>query len=148
MALLPIGRSFFRNLVWQRTRASSSFRLVIYSDPPREYLRPGLKSMFVSRLSGEGLQLIGDEKLYPLLSEKEKEGVSLQREGRRTRKSRQRRLRRLWKRDEHGLRLQPGPLCPRTGKRPVERDPNSPGCPRRPAAHSLNCRTWSTTSER
>jgi FG-GAP-like repeat len=50
--------------------------LVIYSDQPKDYLRPGLKSMFVSRLSGEGLQLIGDEKLYPLLSEKEKEGVN------------------------------------------------------------------------
>jgi hypothetical protein len=49
--------------------------LVIYSDQPKDYLRPGLKSMFVSRLSGEGLQLIGDEKLYPLLTEKEKQGV-------------------------------------------------------------------------
>ena len=50
--------------------------LAIYSDQPRDYLRPGLKSMFVSRLSGEGLQLIGDERLNPLLKEKEKEGVA------------------------------------------------------------------------
>ena len=50
--------------------------LVIYSDQPKDYLRPALKSMFVSRLSGEGLQIVGDEKLYPLLSEKEKAGVN------------------------------------------------------------------------
>lgn len=50
--------------------------LVIYSDQPKDYLRPGLKSMFVSRLSGEGLQLIADERLNPLLKEKEKEGVA------------------------------------------------------------------------
>jgi hypothetical protein len=50
--------------------------LVIYSDQPKDYLRPGLQSMFVSRLSGEGLQLISDEKLYPLLKEKEKEGIN------------------------------------------------------------------------
>jgi hypothetical protein len=50
--------------------------LVIYSEQPKDFLRPGLKSMLVSRLSGEGIQIISDEKLYPLLSEKEKQGVN------------------------------------------------------------------------
>jgi hypothetical protein len=50
--------------------------LVIYSDHPKDFLRPGLKSMFVSRLSGEGIQIVSDEKLYPLLSEKEKQGIN------------------------------------------------------------------------
>jgi hypothetical protein len=50
--------------------------LVIYSEQPKDFLRPGLKSMFVSRLSGEGIQIVSDEKLYPLLSEKEKQGIN------------------------------------------------------------------------
>ena len=50
--------------------------LVIHSGQSKDYLQPGLKSMLVSRLSGEGIQLISEEKLYPLLSEKEKQGIN------------------------------------------------------------------------
>ena len=49
--------------------------LVIHSDPSKDYLRRALKGMLVSRLSGKGLQIIGDDKLYPLLKEREKEGI-------------------------------------------------------------------------
>ncbi|MBU2498464.1 MAG: VCBS repeat-containing protein [Proteobacteria bacterium] len=51
------------------------FPLVVYSDQPKAFLGPGLKSMFVSRLSGEGLELVSDERIYPLLREKEREGM-------------------------------------------------------------------------
>lgn len=49
--------------------------LVVYSDRPKAFLGPGLRSMFVSRLSGEGLELVSDERIYPLLREKEREGI-------------------------------------------------------------------------
>jgi hypothetical protein len=50
--------------------------LVIHSDQPKEFLRPGLKSMFVSRLSGEGLELLAEEEVNPFLNEEDKKGVS------------------------------------------------------------------------
>jgi len=51
------------------------FPLVVYSDQPKSFLGPGLRSMFISRLAGEGIELISDERLYPLLTEKEKKGL-------------------------------------------------------------------------
>jgi hypothetical protein len=74
-ALLPMVALLFSQPSMAADKSLVLLPLVIYSDQPKEHLRPGLKSMFVSRLSGEGLELIGDEKLYPLLSEKEKQGV-------------------------------------------------------------------------
>jgi len=52
------------------------FPLVIYADQPKEYLRQALMSMFVSRLSGGGLEVIGDEAFESLLKEKEKLGIT------------------------------------------------------------------------
>ncbi|MBW2303809.1 MAG: hypothetical protein JRF57_08870 [Deltaproteobacteria bacterium] len=50
---------------------------VLYADASKAYLRPGLKSMFVSRLSGEGIELVPDDEVSALLGAKEKEqGVS------------------------------------------------------------------------
>jgi hypothetical protein len=50
--------------------------LAVYSDQSKDFLRPGLQSMFVSRLSGEDLQVVSEDRLLPLLNEKEKEGVN------------------------------------------------------------------------
>ena len=50
--------------------------LTIYADQPEPYLRQGFKSMFVARLSGGGLEVIDDERLEPLLTEKEKKGIT------------------------------------------------------------------------
>ncbi len=80
-ALLPIVALLLSQPSTAADKSLVLLPLVIYSDQPKDYLRPGLNSMFVSRLSGEGLQLIGDEKLSPLLSEKEKAGSQLQGKG-------------------------------------------------------------------
>ena len=50
------------------------FPIDIYGDPSKAYLRQGLTSMFVSRLSGGGIEVIGEGQYWDLLSEKEKEG--------------------------------------------------------------------------
>jgi len=75
-AFLPLFALLFSHSATAADKTLVLLPLAIYSDQPKDYLRPGLKSMFVSRLSGEGLQLIGDERLNPLLKEKEKEGVA------------------------------------------------------------------------
>jgi TolB-like protein len=50
------------------------FPVNIYGDPSKAYLRQGFTSMFVSRLSGGDLEVIGEGRYWDLLSEKEKEG--------------------------------------------------------------------------
>lgn len=50
--------------------------LVLHADPSKAYLRPGFNSMLVSRLSGEGIDLIRDDAVLPLLTKEEKEGVA------------------------------------------------------------------------
>lgn len=55
------------------------FPLVIYADKPLEHIRQGVKSMLVSRLSGGGLEVISDERLVPLLGEKEMKGITSKR---------------------------------------------------------------------
>jgi TolB-like protein len=50
------------------------FPVNIYGDPSKAYLRQGFTSMFVSRLSGGGIEVIGEGQYWDLLSEKEKEG--------------------------------------------------------------------------
>lgn len=50
--------------------------LTFYADPGKAYLREGLRNMFLSRLSGEDLVVIGDDLLDPLLTEADKKGVS------------------------------------------------------------------------
>ena len=50
--------------------------LTIYADESKSYLREGVKSLLVSRLSGGDLHIISDEVLEPLLSEKEKRGIT------------------------------------------------------------------------
>jgi hypothetical protein len=49
--------------------------LVFYADESKSYLRQGLKSMFASRLSGEGLELVGEDSYAGLLSEEERKGI-------------------------------------------------------------------------
>jgi hypothetical protein len=50
--------------------------LLFHADESKAYLRNGIKTMFVSRLSGEGLEVLGDEAYGPLLSETEKKGIA------------------------------------------------------------------------
>ena len=50
--------------------------LTIYADPSKAYLRQGVRSVLLSRLSGEGLNLVGDEVLAPVLTEKDREGIT------------------------------------------------------------------------
>ena len=50
--------------------------LVFHADQTKAYLRAGFKSMFLSRLSGEGIEVIRDNALLPLLTEGEKMGIS------------------------------------------------------------------------
>jgi hypothetical protein len=50
--------------------------LVFHADESKAYLRSGIKTMFVSRLSGEGLAVLTDEAYGPLLSEEEKRGIA------------------------------------------------------------------------
>ena len=47
--------------------------LALYADPSKDYLRQGIKSMLASRLSGEGLQVLGDQALAPFLRQGEEE---------------------------------------------------------------------------
>lgn len=48
------------------------FPLAFYADPSKAYLRQGIKTMLESRLSGEGLEIIGSDSI---LSESDKQGV-------------------------------------------------------------------------
>ncbi len=50
--------------------------LVFHADQTKAYLRAGFKSMFLSRLSGEGIEVIRDNALLPLLTGEEKMGIS------------------------------------------------------------------------
>ena len=50
--------------------------LALYADESKSYLRQGVKSILVSRLSGGGLHVIGDEAMGSLLTENEKAGIS------------------------------------------------------------------------
>jgi hypothetical protein len=50
--------------------------LKLYADESKAYLRQGLKTMFTSRLAGEGLEVIGDEVLSALLTNADRQGVT------------------------------------------------------------------------
>ncbi|UCF84607.1 MAG: hypothetical protein JSV50_02960, partial [Desulfobacteraceae bacterium] len=50
--------------------------LTLYADESKSYLRQGVTSILLSRLSGADLHVIGDEALGTLLSEKEKVGIT------------------------------------------------------------------------
>jgi hypothetical protein len=50
--------------------------LALYADASKSYLRQGVKSILLSRLSGGDLHVIGDEALGSLLTENEKAGIS------------------------------------------------------------------------
>lgn len=50
--------------------------LALYADPGKAYLREGIRSMLASRLSGEGLQVLGDQALAPFLRQGEEKGVT------------------------------------------------------------------------
>ena len=50
--------------------------LTLYADESKSYLRQGVKSILISRLSGEDLHVIGDEALGSLLDENEKAGIT------------------------------------------------------------------------
>lgn len=48
--------------------------LALYADPGKAYLRQGLRTMFLSRLAGEGVEIIAEEALAALLTQEEREG--------------------------------------------------------------------------
>ena len=50
--------------------------LTLYADESKSYLREGIKSILISRLSGGDLHIVSDEVLMPLLSQAEKKGVT------------------------------------------------------------------------
>lgn len=55
-------------------RTLALFPLAIYAERPADYLRRGLTTMFLSRLSGGGLDVITDETFGALLTDDEKSG--------------------------------------------------------------------------
>ncbi len=54
------------------------FPMAVYGDKPEPYLRQGFKSMFTSRLSGEGFEVKDDAAITKLLSEQEINGTITQ----------------------------------------------------------------------
>lgn len=50
--------------------------LAMYADPSKTYLGQGIRTMLLSRLSGEGIEIITSQKLEPLLTEQDKNGVT------------------------------------------------------------------------
>jgi len=58
------------------TKTLVLFPLAIYADQSKAYLGQGIKSMLISRISGAGIKIVADEKYMPLLSEKEREGIT------------------------------------------------------------------------
>jgi hypothetical protein len=50
--------------------------LAMYADPGKAYLRHGIRNMLASRLSGEGLQVLGDQAVAPFLKEGEANGIT------------------------------------------------------------------------
>ena len=52
------------------------FPLKLYADESKSYLRQGLRSMFLSRLSGEGLDVIGEEDVSAILTDQDRQGVT------------------------------------------------------------------------
>ncbi|MBW2023631.1 MAG: VCBS repeat-containing protein [Deltaproteobacteria bacterium] len=55
-------------------RTLALFPLAIYAKEPKDYLRKGLKAMFVSRLSDGSLEVVTDEKFRSLLENEEIQG--------------------------------------------------------------------------
>lgn len=52
------------------------FPLAFYIDPSKDFLRQGIRSMLVSRLSGEGIQLVSQDRIDPILNEDDKKGIT------------------------------------------------------------------------
>lgn len=50
--------------------------IAILADPGKAYLRQGLESMLASRLSGEGLDVVGPEALQAVIDEKDRKGIT------------------------------------------------------------------------
>jgi TolB-like protein len=72
---------FFLVLALAGRGISADKRLVIlpltfYIDESKSYLRQGIKSMLVSRISGEGLEVVSDDALRALLSENDRQGIT------------------------------------------------------------------------
>ena len=74
--LIPLVTLLFSHAAMGAEKSVVVLPLVIHSDQPKDFLRPGLRSMFVSRLSGEGLLLMAEEDFYPLLAAGERNGIS------------------------------------------------------------------------
>jgi len=55
-------------------RTLALFPFAIYAEHPQEYVRQGLTTMFLSRLSGGGLEVVTDETFGSLLTAEEKSG--------------------------------------------------------------------------
>jgi len=56
-------------------RTLALFPFAVYAERPESYVRQGLKTMFLSRLSGGGLDVVTEEDFGSLLTEKEKNGI-------------------------------------------------------------------------
>jgi len=64
------------------TKSLVLFPLTIYADQSKAFLGQGIKRMLISRISGEDIEIISDEKYISLLDEKEKEGLISKKKGR------------------------------------------------------------------
>lgn len=58
------------------TKTLVIFPLAIYADQSKAYLGQGIKRMLISRISGEGIEIVPDEKYISLLDKSEKKGVT------------------------------------------------------------------------
>jgi len=64
-------------LLAEEKKSVTLLPFVLYADQSKhEFLRQGLKSMFTSRLAGEGLDVMDEQKSAPLLTEKDREGIN------------------------------------------------------------------------
>jgi hypothetical protein len=50
--------------------------LTFYVDESKSYLQQGIKSMLLSRISGEGLEVVSDDALRPLLTQNDRQGIT------------------------------------------------------------------------
>jgi TolB-like protein len=75
-SLCPLVFASFPLPVQAADKRVAILPLKLYADESKAYLRQGLKTMFTSRLSGEGLEVIGDEALSPLLTDADGQGVT------------------------------------------------------------------------
>lgn len=69
---------FFSPVTLTAEKELALFPLAFYIDPSKDFLRQGIRSMLISRLSGEGFQLVGQDRLDPILNEEDVKGITSQ----------------------------------------------------------------------